>query len=196
MVPDMQWWNDFVEWFYSEDGSRVFSTAVLPFIAILIAGILAALIGRASMKRLIVFQDRQHKAAAVTALIGAGRRAAIWSTLSAQEKEHVEHQASEAETRVRLLPVVGASVAADWTAHQISEMKRNSAIFSFQAEQNLVDFRDGLIMWLNHPNRARKLFVQDLAGWKYDDGAVDHDLVEKQQQWVDQQITSKPEIAP
>ena len=194
MVRDMQWWNDFLDWFNSDDGWQIIATVVFPFLAILIAGIVGALIGRGSTKRLIALYDRQQKAAAVSALIGAGRRASVWSTLSAPEKEHVDSLLSEAETRVRLLPVAGAAIAADWAAHQLADMKRNSSNYSFQAEQTLVEYRDGLVNWQDRPSRARKLFAQDLATWKYEDDTVDRDLVHKQQQWASQQVTTGPVV--
>lgn len=192
MVPDMQWWNEFVEWLYSDDGWYILTTVVFPFLAIVVAGIVGALIGRGATKRLIVHQDRQQKAAAVAALIAAGRRAAIWSSLLPSEQEHVDTLGGEAETRLRLLPVPGASLAADWSAHQLTEMRRNSASYSFQAEQTLIEFRDGLITWQNRPRSGRKLFAQDLAAWRYDDEEVDRDLVEKQQQWAAQQVGTGP----
>ena len=180
----LEWWNDIVRWFNSDDGQAIIAGAVVPFIAILAGGFIAGLIARGSVKRLIEQQDRQHKAAAVAALIASGRRAATWSTLSSQEKDHVDHQASEAEVRVRLLPVSGAALAADWSAHQLATMKKNSASYSFQAEQDLVDFQDGLIAWQAHPSRAKKLFAQDLAALKYDSGSAEDDLVVKQREWA------------
>lgn len=177
------WWNDIVRWFSSYDG-RVTLGAVVPVVAILVAGIVATLIARGSIKRLISQQEREQKASAIAALIASGRRAASWSTLSAAEKDHVDHQTSEAEVRVRLLPVAGSALAADWAAHQLTTMKANSANYSFQAEQDLSDFQDGLIAWHAKPARARKLFAQDLAAWKYEAAAppVD-DLASKQQAW-------------
>lgn len=177
------WWSDIVRWFSSYDG-RVVMGAVVPVLAILVAGIVATLIARGSIKRLIAQQDREHKASAIAALIASGRRAAGWSTLSAAEKDHVDHQTSEAEVRVRLLPVAGAGLAADWAAHQLATMKANSANYSFQAEQDLADFQDGLIAWQAKPSRARKLFAQDLAAWKYETAtAPADDLASKQQAW-------------
>jgi hypothetical protein len=126
----------------------------------------------------------------VASLIAAGRRAANWSALSAQEKDHVDHQASEAEVRVRLLPVAGAGLAADWAAHQLATMKKNSASYSFQAEQDLQDFQDGLVAWQNKPGKARKLFAQDLAAWKYDAPAEEDHLLTKQREWAAQQASA------
>ena len=182
------WWNDIVRWFNSEAGRDVFTNAILPFLAIIVAAVVATLIARGSIKRLITQQDREQKASAIAALIASGRRAAAWSTLSAAEKDHVDHQTSEAEVRVRLLPVAGAGLAADWAAHQLTTMKANSANYSFQAEQDLSDFQDGLIAWQAKPSRARKLFAQDLAAWKYEAAVppVD-DLASKQQAWTAKQ---------
>jgi len=186
-VRHMQWWNDIVDWFTSSDGREFVSNTLLPFIAILLGGLIAGAIARGAIRRLMQQHDRQHKAAAVASLIAAGRRAARWSSLTAQEKEHVDFQVAEAEVRVRMLPVAGADLAAEWSAHQLVEMKRNSANFSFQAEQDLQDYQNGLIAWQTKPSRARKLFAQDLAAWRYDDATgvgPDRELDHKQQQWV------------
>jgi hypothetical protein len=187
-----EWWNDIVRWFVSPTGRTIFTSAILPVLAILVAAILAALIARGSIKRLIAQQDREQKASAIATLIASGRRAATWGTLSAAEKDHVDHQISEAEVRVRLLPAAGASLAADWAAHQLATMKTNSVNYSFQAEQDLSDLEDGLIAWHAKPSRARKLFAQDLAAWKYESSAAPvDDLATKQQAWNVQQAAAK-----
>ncbi len=188
----LEWWNSIVRWFNSDAGEAMVSGVILPFIAILAAGLIAGLIMRSSMKRLVAHQNRQAKASAVAALLASGRRAAVWHTLSAQEKEHVEHQVSESEVRVRLLPESGASLAADWAAHHIASMKRNSASYSFQAEQDLQDLTDGLIAWQSKPARAKKLFADDLAGWKYDASITEDDLSAKQREWAAAQATAQP----
>ena len=187
----IEWWNDIVQWFNSDDGRAVVSGAILPFLAIVVAGVVAALIARGAIKRLMAQQNRLAQATAIAALIASGRRAAVWNTLSAFEREHVEHQWSEAEVRVRLLPLAGATLAADWAAHQLVSMKKNSASYSFQAEQDLADFRDGLIAWQDKPTRARKLFAQDLAAWKYEAGTAEDDLVVKQREWAAQQVSDQ-----
>lgn len=180
----LEWWNDIVRWFNSDDGQAVFVGAIVPFVAILLGGLVAGAIARGSTKRLIDQRDREHKASAIAALIASGRRAASWSTLSAQEKEHVDNQASQAEVAIRLLPLSGSALAADWAAHQLATMKKNSVNYSFQAEQDLVDFQDGLIAWQNRPGLAKKLFAQDLAAWKYDSAVPEDELVTKQREWA------------
>lgn len=187
------WWNDVVRWFNSEAGQEVLRSAILPFLAIIVAAVVAALIARGAIKRLIAQRDREQKASAIAALIASGRRAAAWNTLSAAEKDHVDHQATEAEVQVRLLPVAGSALAADWAAHQLATMKANSVNYSFQAEQDLSDFQDGLIAWHAKPARARKLFAQDLAAWKYESSAAPvDDLASKQQAWNAKQTENEP----
>ena len=184
----MQWWNDFLTWLSSDDGWRVISTAVIPFVAILVAGIVAALIARGSSRRILAYQDRELKAAAVMALIGAGRKATIWSSLGGDEKQRVDFQLAEADIRIRLLPVNGTNAAADWAAHELLAMKKNSANFSFQADQTFNDFRDRLLEWQNKPKRARKLFAYDLEQWRFEDKPTDDTLVQKQQEWAADQV--------
>lgn len=169
----------------------MFTTAVIPFVAIVVSGVVAALIARSTTRRVLAYHDRELKAAAVTALIGAGRKATIWSSLGGEEKQHVDNQMSESDIRIRLLPVNGTNAAADWAAHEIAAMKKNSANFSFQAEQTFVDYRDRLLEWQNKPKRARKLFAFDLEQWRFDDEAADKALLEKQQQWTAKQASEK-----
>jgi hypothetical protein len=189
----MGWWNDFVTWLNSTDGSRIFLSAILPFIAIVLAGIIAALIGRGFARRVVDHQDRELKGAAIMALIVVGRKASIWSSLGSDEKQHIDSLMSEADIRVRLLPVAGANTAADWAAHQLSDMKKNSASFSFQAEQTFVDYRDRLLDWQNKPGRARKLFSSDLQQWRYEDESPAATPV---QEWTPAPVTPSTETAP
>ena len=187
----MQWWNDFLDWFYSEDGQSVLVNAVLPFLAILVAGSVAALIGRGSTKRLLTLNDRENRVAAVATMIGAARRASVWNTLSAPEQQHADHVASEADVRVRLLAVPGSGLAADWAAHEIASMKTNSVSFSFQAEQSLIEFRDRMVTWQAKPHRAKKLFKNDLDLWAYEDSQATNDIVSQQQAWAAAQVASE-----
>jgi len=179
----LEWWNGIVRWATSDAGRALITTAILPFVAIVVGGVVAGLIARGSVKRLITQRDREHKAAAVAALLSAARRAAHWNTLSAPEKDHVEHQVTEAEVRMRLLPMTGSGVAADWAAHRLATMKTNSANYAFQADQDLADLQDGLIAWQSKPSRARKLFAQDLAGWKYETPSAADILATRQHEW-------------
>ncbi len=184
----MQWWNDFLAWFGSDDGQTVLFSAIIPFVAILVAGIVAAAIGRGSTRRLLTLNDRENRIAAVATLIGAARRASVWNTLGAPEQQHADHIASEADVRIRLLAVPGSGLAADWAAHEIAAMKRNSVSFSFQAEQSLIEFRERMVQWQAKPNRAKKLFKNDLDLWSYEDSQATKDIISQQQAWAASQV--------
>lgn len=189
-MPPMQWWDNFVHWFYSDAGSYVFTTAIVPGVAIVVAGIIGALIGRGATKRIVGMHEREERAASIIAMIGAARRFARWNTLSAPEQQHADHIALECDARMRLLPVSGAALAADWATHQLGELKRSAVSFSFQAEQSLTEFRQRLIEWQSHPGRAKKLFKNDLDSWAYEESLNEQDLVAQQRAWQEQQSAS------
>lgn len=179
----MQWANDILDWFGSPEGRRVLSNVIIPAVAIIVAGIIAGLIGRGSTKRVIAQYNRDALTAAVQALVLAGRKAAGWNAIGTIERVQVDHLIGEAETRIRLLAVPGAAMAANWAAHQLEDMKRNSAGFSFQAQQTLAEYRDRLISWSEKPRQAKKLFGADLERWKYEADPAEQQLVAEQARW-------------
>ena len=179
----MDWWNSFLDWAHSGDGWRIISGAIVPFVAIVVAGVVAALIGRGATKRVITLQERESKNAAVGGVISAARKAATWGSLGHDERSYADHLAEDADIRLRLLPISGAAVAANWAQHEIADIKKNSSTFSFQAEQSLAEFRDRMLEWQAKPTRARKLFRYDLERWKFETPDSDTDLVQRQQQW-------------
>lgn len=191
----MQWGNDLLEWLASDEGWRVLSGAIIPALAIIVAGIIAGLIGRGSTKRVIAQYNRDALTAAVQGLVLAGRKAAGWNAIGTVERVQVDHLIGEAETRIRLLPVAGAALAANWAAHQLEDMKRNSAGFSFQAQQTLAEYRDRLIAWSEKPRSAKKLFGADLERWKYEADPSEQQLVSEQAQWEAQRTPDRESAA-
>lgn len=200
----MQLLNDFLDWFNSSEGTRVVTTMVLPFIAIVVAGIVAAIVIRGSIARLLSKQEVAQRASAVEALIAVGEKGSQWSGLSAQTRDHFEAQTSVASIRVRLLPAPGAAMASAWAEYQLAEIKRNSANFSVAADQGYAEYRDRLIEWHHRPARARKLFTQDIERFRLDSAGDDVDLIERQRRWKAEQTatvatpttTAAPAAAP
>lgn len=184
----MQWWSDFLGWIQSDAGSKMISTAVIPFVAIVVAGIIGAAIGRGATRRLVAQRDHETRAAAVAALVAAGQGAANWHSQGPDAKEHAELLASQADVSVRLLPISGAGLAADWASHELRDMRTNSVSYSYQAEQSLDEYRDRLVEWLHRPGRAKKLFAADLDRWRYSENAVDPVVLE-QQRWAEEQYS-------
>jgi hypothetical protein len=191
----MQWWNDFVDWLRTDDGWAVLTGAVFPFLAILVAGIIGAIIGRGSTRRLVAQRDNETRAAAVAALVTVGKAASVWHSLSPAAKEHSETLAAAADIQVRLLPISGAALAADWAEHQLADMRANSVNYSFQADQTLDEYRDLLVRWLHKPGKAKKLFADDLDRWRYDNSQPDPVALE-QQRWAEEQFTAATHTEP
>lgn len=192
----MQWWYDFVNWLNSDEGWRVITSAVIPAAAILVAGVVAAMIGRGNTKRILARHDREVRAAAITAVVSSATKAARWNALAAPEQLHADHVFLEADTRLRLLGVPGADLAADWSRHMIEQIKSNAVSFSFQAEQLLLELRRRLFDWQAKPSRAKKLFKADLESWEYEASLDDQDLVAQQHAWAAQQAAAQvPAVA-
>ncbi len=183
----MDWWNDLTDWTASDTGWRVLSGAIIPFIAIVVAGVIAALIGRAAAKRVVALHDRESRNAAVAGIVSVSRKASRWGSLGHEERAYTDHLAEDADIRLRMLPVSGAALAADWAQHEIADIKRNSSTFT-STDQSLGELRDRLLEWNARPNRARKLFKSDLERWKFDSPDPDAELIGRQQDWnADQQ---------
>ena len=169
----MQWWNDLVDWLASDDGWRIISGAIIPFVAIVLAGIIGAGIGRSGVAKLVGQRDRETRVAAVAALVTAGQNAVRWHSQGADAREHAQQVATEAHVAVRLLPVAGADLAADWADHQLEAMRVNSANFGLSSEDTLAEYQERLVAWLRKPKQAKRLFSSDLDKWDYDNIPVE-----------------------
>ncbi|WP_207457213.1 hypothetical protein [Desertivibrio insolitus] len=186
----MQWLNDFVDWIGSEQGAALLTTVIVPFVAIVLAGIIGGVLGRGAVKRIVRQRDADYKAGIVASLVASARRASQWSTLNGEERQYAETLAGEADIRLRLLPLAGASVAADWAAHEIAELRKHSVSYSRSSEQMVTDFRDRLVEWEFRPRRARKQFVQDLERWRFEQNDTEQELEERQQAWIHERTSA------
>lgn len=180
----MQWWNDFVTWFSAEDTRPVLFGAVVLVLAIIVASLLAASITKGAMRRLLEQRDRELRAAAISTLVDAATEASVWNSLTPQEQVMADRAVGQADIQVRLMPVKGAAIAADWAAHQLAELKRTSATFGYQLEPAVIEFRDRLIEWQKKPGRARKIFQGDLERWKTSNSSTESGLLAEQDAWV------------
>jgi len=184
----MDWWNELTDWTSSDNGWRVLSGVIIPFVAIVVAGVIAALIGRGATKRVVSLHERESRCAAVAAVVSAARKAARWGSLGHDERAYADHLAEDADLRLRMLPVSGAPLAADWAQHEIADIKKNSSTFTSQAGQSLGELQDRMLEWQARPNRARKLFKSDLERWKFDSPDPDAELIARQQDWNADQV--------
>ncbi|MFI5060444.1 MAG: hypothetical protein ACHP7F_03275 [Actinomycetales bacterium] len=183
----MQWWNDFVDWLASSAARPMILNAVVLTVAVIVSGLLAALIARGAIKGLLSRTDRQQKASAIAALVDAATEASVWNSLTPGEQVLSDRAVGQADIMVRLLPIKGAGIAATWAGHQLAEMKRASATFGYQLDPAIAEFRDRLIEWQNKPGRARRIFQDDLERWRFNNTDTDRELIERQDAWVAQQ---------
>ncbi len=180
----MELWNEFVAWLTATDTRPVLFTVAVVAVALLVSALLAGAVTKASVRRLIEQRDRDLKASAIAALVDASTEAAVWNSLTPQEQAIADRSAGQADIQLRLLPVKGAAVAANWAAHQIAEMKRNSATFGFELAPAQSEFRDRLVEWQNRPSRVRRLFDSDLERWKFENTATEKTLIAEQDAWA------------
>jgi hypothetical protein len=187
----MEWWNDFVTWLTATDTRPVLFTAGVIFIAIIVSALLAASITKAAVRRLVAQRDRDLKTAAIAALVDASTEAAAWNSLTLQEQTLADRAVAQADIQLRLLPIKGASTAANWSAHQLAEMKRNSATFGYELGPVVAEFRDRLVEWQNRPNRAKRVFESDLERWRFENTATEKTLLAEQDAWAARQHHEK-----
>ncbi|NUU06678.1 hypothetical protein [Leifsonia sp. C5G2] len=184
----MQWWNDFVDWLTSPAARSVIFYAAVLAVAVILSGLIAAWIARGALKGLLSRTDRQQKASAIAALVDAATEASVWNSLTPAEQVLSDRAVGQADIMVRLLPIKGSGIAANWAGHQLAEMKRASATFGYQLDPAIAEFRDRLIEWQNNPRRARKIFQNDLERWRFENTDGERtSLVAQQDAWVAQQ---------
>lgn len=183
----MQWWNDFVAWLLSDAARPWLFTATVLFAAVVAAGLLSAWIARRAVRGLIRQRDRELRNSAVAALIDAATEASVWNSLTPQEQVLSDRAVGQADLQVRLLPIRGADVAADWASHQLHELKRASATFGYQLDPAVVEFRERLLEWQRHPARTRRDFKNDLDRWRAQRNEPEQAIVAEQDSWVAEQ---------
>lgn len=192
----MQLWNDFVSWLTaSSNEPLLFAVAVL-FVGIVLSGLIAAWIARGTVRGVLERTERQQKASAISALVDAATEASVWNSLSPAEQVLSDRAVGQADIQVRLLPVKGAAVAANWASHQLAEMKRNSATFGYQLDPVVAEFRDRLMEWQKKPGRAKRIFAADLERWRFESATPGAELDAEQEKWVAAQHHERHAAAP
>lgn len=167
----MQWWNEFVTWLQTVDGKRSIFLGAVVLVSVIVGVIVTSSIVRGSIKRLINQQQRELKNNVIATLVDAAAEAASWNTLPAAVQVQSDRSSAQAETLLRLLPVKGAGIAANWAAHELDALKRSSPREVGATPASITEFRDRLIEWRNKPARAKKGFISDLERWSYLDTA-------------------------
>jgi hypothetical protein len=169
----MQWWNEFLSWIRTSDGHQAVFTAGVILLAVVIGVVVTASVFRASIARLIRQQDHERKNAVIATLVDAAVDASAWNVLSQSERVLSDRASAQAETHLRLLPVKGSGVAANWASHELAELKHTSSTGGYQTQASVGEFRDRLVQWRDKPSRARKAFLADLERWRFSETGRD-----------------------
>ncbi|MCU1438319.1 MAG: hypothetical protein JWP66_1406 [Naasia sp.] len=177
-------WDAFLQWLSSDAGAAVLSGAVIPFFAVLTAGLLAAAIARGGMRRLMAQRDGEIAAGVIAALVDSAHDATSWATTPAGERSLVDRQSTEAELRMRLLPLPGADTAAEWASHEVAQLRRASSAYSTDFAGPLGVFRSRLVEWHRKPRKATRAFAADLARWASEERADEQRLQHQQDDWL------------
>ncbi|QHC59038.1 hypothetical protein [Rathayibacter sp. VKM Ac-2760] len=167
----MQWWNEFVNWVQTTEGRQSVFVAALVLLAVIVGVVVAALVLRSAVARLIRQQEHERKNAVIATLIDAAVDASAWNVLSPSERILSDRASAQAETHLRLLPIKGSGVAANWAAHELADLKHTSTTGGYQTAASVGEFRDRLVLWRDKPNRARKAFLADLERWRFSETA-------------------------
>lgn len=154
-------WDAFVAWFQSPSGQRVLDSAVIPALAILVAGVVAALIARAAVRSLLRRADRDAVAGVVAAFVEVAR--VLGATVpQGAERERAGRLRTEADVRLRLSGVTGAATAAEWASLRLDAIERDAASPVPQTTAAMEEVRDRLLAWVARPRRAKRLFGADV----------------------------------
>jgi len=192
----MNWWNELVDWLTSDQARPALFTAAVLIVSIIVSAIIAASITKAAVRRLLDQRDRELRSTAIAALIDASTEASVWNSLTPAEQVLADRTVGQADILVRLMPVKGAALAANWAAHQLAEMKRQSATFGYELGPMRSEFRDRLIDWQKRPGRAKKIFENDLARWQFETSDTEKSLIAEQDAWATRQHHERFGITP
>lgn len=192
----MQWWNDFQTWLATSEGSQAVFVGCVSFVALVVGVLVASWLTRASIRRILSRQDRERKNSAIATLVDCVTEASVWNSLTPQEQVLSDRAVGLADLHVRMLPIKGAAVAANWAAHQLADMKRNSATFGYQLGPAIAEFRDRLVDWSMRPAKAKRNFESDLEGWQRAANDAERRLLAEQEAWVAQQENDALPSAP
>lgn len=160
-------WDGYLAWATSAAGLDLLTSAVIPFIAILIAGLLAAILARDGMTRVARRHDREQQSAIIASALAASRRATGWASLSMSEQDQLDDRIAEALARLRMQATRGADLAAEWAHLKVALIKTGALAGSSTAEAELGDLEDWLILWHRRPRRTTRHFARDLQTLRF-----------------------------
>ena len=169
--------SDLVAWFTNPDNFGTVLSVGVTLLALILGLVIGGVIVSSQSRKQQRTADELAKSNVVADALDATIDIAAWSSLSPAAQAQVDRTIARVDVRLRVLPVQGAGAIADWTGHQLAELKRVSGVGGGAAAQTTLDlFRDRLVLFIYNPKRASKLCERDLERWAFVTGPTNDGL--------------------
>jgi len=159
--------SDLATWFADPNNFGTLVTAATSIVALILGLIIGGIIVSSQSGKQTRTADEHAKAAVVAEVLDATTELAVFASLPAAAQSASDRAVARADVRLRVLPVQGAGNVADWTGHQLNELKRASSVGVTAAQTTLDVVRDRLVLWIYNPKRAAKQCQRDLERWSF-----------------------------
>jgi hypothetical protein len=159
--------SDLATWFADPNNFGTLVTAATSIVALILGLIIGGMIVSSQAGKQTRAADEHAKASVVAEVLDATTELAVFASLPAAAQAASERAVARVDVRLRVLPVQGAGSVADWTGHQLNELKRASSVGVTAAQTTLDVVRDRLVLWIYNPKRAAKQCQRDLEKWSF-----------------------------
>ena len=159
--------SDLATWFADPNNFGTIVTAATSIVALILGLIIGGMIVSSQAGKQTRTADEHAKALVVADVLDATTELAVFASLSATAQATSDRAVARADVRLRVLPVQGAGSVADWTGHQLNELKSASSVGVTAAQTTLDVVRDRLVLWIYNPKRAAKQCQRDLERWSF-----------------------------
>lgn len=159
--------SDLATWFADPNNFGTLVSAATSIVALILGLIIGGVIVSSQAGKQTRTADEHAKATVVAEVLDATTELAVFASLPAAAQAASDRAVARADVRLRVIPVQGAGSVADWTGHQLNELKRASSVGVTAAQTTLDTVRDRLVLWIYNPKRAAKQCQRDLERWSF-----------------------------
>lgn len=159
--------SDMATWIANPDNFGTLVSAATSIVALILGLIIGGMIVSSQVGKQTRTSDEHAKSTVVADVLDTTTELAVFASLSAAAQAATNRAIARVDVRLRVLPVQGAGSVADWTGHQLNELKQASAVGVTAAQTTLDLIRDRLVLWIYNPKRAAKQCQRDLDRWSF-----------------------------
>jgi DNA polymerase-3 subunit gamma/tau len=164
--------SDLATWFVDPSNFGTIVSAATSIVALILGLIIGGMIVSSQSGKQTRTADEHAKASVVAEVLDATTELAVFASLPPAAQAASDRAVARINVRLRVLPVQGAGSVADWTGHQLNELKRASSVGVTAAQTTLDLLRDRLVLWIYNPKRAAKQCQRDLERWSFVSGGT------------------------